>query len=440
MKRSNSVKIQKKAKLKLLKEGGTLTHSFNRLTTIAALDIGSSKVCCIIAKISRDKRINVVGYGYNASKGIKNGIITDINQATLSVCNAVETAEQMANERIDRVIVNISGDKIRSSIKDAAISINKNRPVNENDINKVIEKGINKINVEGHELIHCLPTNYRLDMGDEIKDPRNIYGESLSVNILLGLVPDIQFKNLSTVIENAHLEIAEKAFAAYASGLSCLVDDEKEIGATVIDIGGGTTSIASFKHGHPVYFSSLGVGGNNITNDIAWGLTTSSTHAERLKTLHGCAFLTSKDKEETINVYPVGEEDDSLIKQVPRADLISIITPRVEEIFELVNQKLAEHGLRDISSHRVVLTGGTAQLSGIREVASMVLDKQVRLGRPKNVINLPDNLYNPSFSTTVGLLLFALNYTEKKPNKIINKPSGSSGGFGKIFEWLKQNF
>ena len=173
-----------------------MTHSFNRLTTIAALDIGSSKVCCVIAKISRDKRINVVGYGYNASNGIKNGVVVDINQATLAVCNAVETAEQMANERIDRVIVNVSGDKVKSTIKSASISINKNRPVNEADINKVIERGINKINVDGHELIHCLPTCYRLDMGEEVKDPRNIFGESLSVDILLGLMPDIMYRNI----------------------------------------------------------------------------------------------------------------------------------------------------------------------------------------------------------------------------------------------------
>ena len=417
-----------------------MTHSFNRLTTIAALDIGSSKVCCVIAKISRDKRINIVGYGYNASKGIKNGIVTDINQATLSVCNAVEAAEQMANERIDRVIVNVSGDKIKSVIKDSTITLNKNRPVNESDLTKVIEKGIHKINVEGCELIHCLPTNYRLDNGEEVKDPRNIFGETLSVNILLGLVPDILFRNVSTVIENAHLEIAGKAFSSYASGLACLVDDERELGATVVDMGGGTTSIASFKHGHPIYFSSIAVGGNNVTNDIAWGLTTSFTHAERLKTLHGCAFLTQADKEETINVYPVGEEDDSSIKQVPKSELISIITPRIEEIFELVNQKLGEHGLRDISSHRVVLTGGGSQLSGIREVASMVLDKQVRLGRPKNIPNLPDILYNPAFSTAVGLLSFALNYTEKKPARATQKPVSSNGAFSRIFGWLKQNF
>lgn len=417
-----------------------MTHSFNRQTTIAALDIGSSKVCCIIVKIGRDKKVNVVGYGYNASKGIKNGFITDINQATLSICNAVESAEQMANERIDRVIVNVSGDKTKSIIKNSLININKNRPVSEADINKVIEKGISKINVEDNELIHCLPTSYRLNMGEEIKDPLDIYGETLSVDILLGLIPELNYRNIATVIENSHLEIAEKCFTAYASALSCLVEDEREIGATIVDIGGGTTSITTFKNGHPIYFSSIGVGGNNITNDIAWGLTTSFTHAERLKTLHGCAFLTSHDKQETLNIYPVGEEDDSSIRQVPKSELISIITPRIEEIFELVNEKLSEQGLKDIASHRVVLTGGTAQLPGIREVASMVLDKQVRLGKPRNFINLPESLNNPAFSTVIGLLLFALSYTEKKPRKVINKPVNNATGLGRVFGWMKQNF
>ena len=351
-----------------------MNNSFNRLTTIAALDIGSSKVACVIAKISRDKRIVEVSYGYNASKGIKNGIVTDINQATLSVCNAVETAEQMANERINRIITNINGEKIKSIIKNSSITLNKNSPVTEQDLNKVINKGINKINVEDCKLIHCLPTSYRLDNGETIKDPRNIFGETLSVNILLGLVPDILYRNLSSVIENSHLEVVGNSFSAYASGLSCLVEDEKELGATIIDIGGGTTSIACFKNGNPVYFSSIPVGGANVTNDIAIGLTTSFTHAERLKTLHGCAFLTSQDKNETINVYPIGEEDDNYIRQVPRSDLINIISSRVEEIFELVNDKLNQQGLEDLSSHRVVLTGGGSQLAGIREVASMVLE------------------------------------------------------------------
>ena len=280
-----------------------------------------------------------------------------------------------------------------------------------------------------------------MDGGEEIKDPRNIFGETLSVDILLGLVPEIMYRNITTVVNNANLEIAGKAFPSYASGLACLVDDEKELGATVIDMGGGTTSIACWRHGYPFYFSALPVGGNNVTNDIAYGLTTSFSHAERLKTLHGCAFLSSQDSEETINVYPVGEEDDSSIKQIPRAELIQIITPRIEETFEMVNHKLAEAGLKDVFNHRVVLTGGASQLAGVREIASMVLDKQVRLGRPKNILSLPDILYGPSFSTCIGMLLFALNYSERKPGKIINKPtSGNAKGFGKIFSWLQQNF
>ncbi|MDD4555792.1 MAG: cell division protein FtsA [Alphaproteobacteria bacterium] len=417
-----------------------MTNTFNRLTTIAALDIGSSKVCCIIAKISRDKKVSIAGYGYKASKGIKNGVITDINQATFAVCNAIEDAEQMANERINRIIVNISGDKIESVIKNALIQINKNRPITEADINKVVDKGISKVNVGNNELVHCIPTKFRVNNGEETKDPRNIFSETLSVDILLGLVPEINYLNLATVIENSHLEIAGKAFSAYASSLSCLVDDEKKIGATLIDIGGGTTSIATFQNDYPVYFDSIGVGGNNITNDIAWGLTTSFTHAEKLKNLHGCAFLTTQDQEETLNIYPVGEEDDSSIRQVPKSDLINIITPRVEEIFELINKKLDEIGLKDVSSHRVVLTGGTSQLPGIREIASMVLDKQVRLGRPRNIVNLPDTLCNPSFATALGLISFALNYTEKKPAKIISKSTSSNGFFSGIFGWVKQNF
>lgn len=416
-----------------------MTHSFGKPTTIAALDIGSSKISCLIAKVGKDRKINIIGYGYNASKGLKNGIVVDLNQATLSVCNAVESAEQMANERIDRVIVNVSGEKIKSSIKTSNQTISKNRPVTESDINKVIEKGIAKINVEGCELIHCLPTQYYLDNENGIKDPRNIYGENLAVDILLGTVPEIAYRNLAKVVENSHLEIASSAFSSYASAMACLVEDEKDIGATLIDIGGGTTSIATFKNGFPVYFGALAVGGNNITNDIAYGLTTSFTHAERLKTLHGCAFLTMADKNDLINVYPIGEEDDSSIKQIAKEELISIIAPRVEEIFELVGQKLREQGLENVTSHRVVLTGGSSQLPGIGEVATLILDKQVRLGRPKNIINLPESLHNPAFSTCAGLLLFALNYTEKKPGKIINKPSSNGNEFFKIFSWLKNN-
>lgn len=417
-----------------------MNHSFNRTSTLAALDIGSSKVCCLIARIGRDKKIEIAGHGYNASHGIKNGIVTDINQATLSVCNAVETAEQMANERISRVIINVSGEKTRSLMRQTTVSLHKNRPVNDADIEKLIAKSNSKINMADNELIHCLPTNYQLNGGELIKDPHNIYGENLGLNLLMGFYPSILYKNLSAVIENAHLEIAEKTFSAYAAGLACLVEDEKELGATVVDIGGGTTSIATFRNGFPVQFATIPVGGNNITNDIAWGLTTSFAHAEDLKIRHGCAFLISQDEAETINVYPVGEEDDNYIRQIHKSDLINIIAPRVEEMFEMVGRKLDEFGLKDVFGHRIVLTGGCSQLPGIRDVAAMVLDKQVRLGAPRNIPSVPQNLYNPTFSTALGMLLFALNYNERKPAGVNTRPVAEIGNIGRILTWFKQNF
>ena len=415
-----------------------MQHSFGKSMTIAALDIGSSKVCCIIAKVSKDKRINIVGYGYNASRGIKNGVVTDIGQATIAVGNAVQDAEQMANERIDKVIISMGSEKVRSQLKTAAIALNKNRPISDADLEKVYQRGTAKVNVGEYSLVHCIHNSYRLDGGELIKDPRNLFAEELSINVLLGLIPAHVCKNLNTVIENAHLDIAGRVFDSYASGLACLVDDEKEMGATVVDMGGGTTSIACFRNGHPIYFASVPVGGNNVTNDIAYGLTTSFSHAERLKTLHGCAFLTSQDSVDTINVYPVGEEDDSCIKQIPRSELISIITPRIEETFEMVNKKLREAGIGNDPSHRVVLTGGASQLPGVVDVAAMVLDKQVRLGRPKNILNLPDNLYAGSFATCVGILLFGVNFNERKVKKIISKPQDGNGGImDNITMWLK---
>lgn len=408
-------------------------------STIAALDIGSSKICCLIAHQGKDKRISIAGYGYNASGGIKNGVITDINQATMSVCNALESAEQMAGVEVNSVIINVSGDKTCSRQPSAAISLNKNRPINEADILKVSNKAVNTVNAENNELIHCLVTGYRIDGGEDVKDPRNMYGGELSAGVMLGMYPRILYKNLSSVLEAINLDIESRVLSAYASGAACLVEDEREYGATVIDIGGGTTSIATFKNGFPVAFSTIPVGGINITKDITLGLTTSFAHAEDLKTRNGCAFLVSHDEIQNINVYPLGEEDDSSIRQMHRSDLNKIIAPRVEEIFEMVARKLELQGLKNRPNHRVVLTGGCSQLNGIRNVAAMILNKQVRLGVPRNIPGIPEILHTPVFSTALGMLTLATNNMERKPKKIINRPAGESGKLAKIFNWIRQN-
>ena len=423
-------------------------HSFNRYTTVAALDIGSFKVCCVIAHVNKEgkagEKIKIVGCGSSESKGIKNGAIIDLKNATWSVCNAVEAAEQQANERISKVIVNISTDRARSSLRHSVISISKNRPINEEDMSKVLYNGISKVNVSGYELIHCMGTNYQIDDAEITKDPRGIYAEKLAIDIMLGVLPENMYMNISRVVENSRLFIDNRAFSAYADGLACLVEDEREIGATIVDIGGGITNIATFRNGSPVQFSSIAIGGNHITNDIAWGLATSFKHAESLKTLHGCAFLTSQDQNEKINIYPVGEEDDTSVRVVPKSELISIISARVEEMFELINKKLDEHGLKDITNHRVVLTGGCSQLTGIRNMASIILDKQVRLGVPKNIINMPQALYSPEYSTVIGLLMYGINNEDKNavPDKNVNsgKNNAGNGMLGRIFSRLKQNF
>ena len=421
-------------------------HSFNRYKTIAALDIGSFKVCCVIAHLNRDtkvgEKIKIVGYGCVEAKGIKSGVVTDNNQAAMSVCNAVEMAEQQANERISKVIINISTDKARSSIRHSVINLNKNRPISEDDMNKVLASGMNKVNISGYETIHCMGTNYQIDNSELVKDPRGLYAEKLGIDILLGVLPDSMYRNIVSVVEGARLAVDSKIFSAYADGLACLVEDEKEIGATIVDIGGGMTNIATFHNGYPVQFSSIPVGGNHITNDIAWGLTTSFKNAESLKTLHGCTMLTSKDKNENINIYPMGEEDDSSVRSVPKSELINIITARVEELFELVSKKLDEHGLKNVSNHRVVLTGGSSHLVGIRNTASIILDKQVRIGVPRNIVNMPQVLCCPEYSTAIGMLMFAVNMEDNFSEYEDNTKNTNSGTglLSRIFSSLKQNF
>ena len=408
---------------------------------VAALDIGSSKVCCIIARVHKDKKIVIIGHGYNASKGIKNGVITDINDATYSVCKAIDTAEQNANVHINSVILNVSGDKTSSVLHNSTIKLKHNRPISENDINKLMENGLKTLpaNVGKERMIHCLLTNYKIDGREDVKDPRNIYGDELSVNMLLGLYPDTTYKNLLSVTQEARLGIDNSVFSAYASGLACLVDDEREYGATVIDIGGGTTSIATFKGGFPVAFTTIPVGGINITRDITIGLTTSFENAENLKIRYGCAFGIESDEQDMISVYPVGEEDDSSIRSVKRSELIRIINARVEETFALIALRLKALGLDNQPNHRIVLTGGCSYLKGISNVADVILNKTSRVAYPRNFANVPDKLNSPIFSTALGMLLFATNNIERKPKKMTATPEQSKSYFGKIFNWIKQN-
>jgi cell division protein FtsA len=294
-------------------------------------------------------------------------------------------------------------------------------------------------------LVHVIPAGYTIDRTRGIQEPRGMIGENLGVNItaVTGLAAPLC--NLTTVIAQNHLELDGFCSSPYASGLSTLVGDEIQLGCTVIDFGGGTTSIAVFFDGKMIYSAAIPVGGLHVTNDIARGLTTSLADAERIKTLYGNAHTAGTDDGAMIDVPPVGEEEQAQPNYVPRSLLTGIIQPRIEETFELIRAKLVDSGTHQIAGRRVVLTGGASQLPGLCDVGKLILDKQIRLGRPHRVRGLAEATGGPAFATAAGLLVYAAEHEAEIPvthaGHAFNLPVPFSGPLlQKVTHWLRENW
>jgi cell division protein FtsA len=266
-----------------------------------------------------------------------------------------------------------------------------------------------------------------------------MYGERLGVDVHLVTGNTASLRNLAVPVQRSHLDIDSLCLSSYAAGLASLVEDEMDLGCTVIDMGGGTTSFAVFQGGVMLYGGAVPLGGKHITNDIARGLTTSLIDAERLKTLYGSAIGTTVDQNEMIDVTQIGEAGQREINHVPRSLLIGIIQPRVEEILELVRAKLKESGFGDLAGRRVVLTGGASQLPHIRDLAQIVLDKQVRLGGPLSVQGLPDSVSSSAFAATVGLIHFAATRSHEIPADIIMQ-ADNDNLLDRVKIWLRENW
>jgi cell division protein FtsA len=407
---------------------------------IAALDVGTTKVCCFIAKITDDGSPRMVGIGHQVARGMRNGAVVDMEDLETSIRAAVEAAEEMANDQVRAVAVNISGGHPGSANVKVEVAMN-GHTVSEADIRRMLEHGRAHHESPDRELIHAIPVDYTIDGNEGIKDPRGMFGDRLGVAIHVisaGIGP---VRNLSTVVNRCHLDIEARVVSPYASGLACLVEDEKELGVTCIDMGGGTTSIAVFLGGQLVHTDVIAVGGAHVTSDIARGLSTPVVHAERLKTLYGSVIPSASDDREILKVPLVGEDEDGASNQVPRSLLIQIIQPRLEETFELVRSHLEQGGFDKLAGRRVVLTGGASQMQGARDLAGMVLDKQVRLGKPLGLHGLPEATGGPAFSTCAGLIRYALAHA---PAPSRGKKDGAHGerssGWGRVGSWLKRNF
>ncbi len=416
------------------------TQNRGRSGLVAALDVGTTKVCCFIARPEAKRGLTVVGIGHQVSRGLRSGGIVDMEAAEASIRATVETAEQMAGENIRNVIVNLSAGSPQSRLVAYRISI-AGHEIGEADMRRILNPGpLLDGHPENHEIIHAIPVGYSIDGNKGVRDPRGLYGENLGVNLHVVSAAAGALRNLDTCVARCHLDVEDRVVSSYASSLACLVDDEKALGVTCIDMGGGTTSIAVFFDGEPVHTDVVPVGGGHVTNDIAVGLSTPLSHAERMKTLYGSAIPSSSDDREIIKVPLIGEEDTALANQVPRSMLVGVIRPRLEETFEMVRARLEAAGFDKTAGRRVVLTGGASQLPGVRELAGQILDKQVRLGRPKPFEGMAEAVAGPAFATCAGLLA----YTADNPRKVAKgngHPFKDQGGrFGRIGQWLRENF
>ena len=406
--------------------------------TIAALDIGGSKICCLIARVAENGHIHVAGIGYHESKGLKAGRIIDMEAAARAIGQAVQAAENMAGETIHTVTVCVSATQTGSHLVRGEVAV-PHGEVTDSDVRRCLAFARDAEVPGQNELIHAIPTSYRVDEQSGIRDPRGLHGKRLQCEVHAITLGTNTIQNLERCVNANHLSIDGFCVDIYAAALSCLVDDELDLGCTILDMGAATTSIGVVLDGKLVFADAVPAGGLHVTQDIARGLTTPLNQAERLKTLYGHAMRNARDESDSIEVPQLGEDESATPHMVPRSFLTGIIQPRVEEIFELVRARLEAAGFSSTTGRRVVLTGGASQLSGLREIASIMLDKQIRIATPRPISGMAESTSGPAFTTACGLLLYAAEHAHEVPDVAI--PNLTPGGlFARFSQWLKENW
>ncbi|MGL4426636.1 MAG: cell division protein FtsA [Alphaproteobacteria bacterium] len=372
---------------------------------IGALDIGTTKVCCWVGHLDENRHFKVIGMGHKASKGFAGGIVTDMAALEASIADAVSEAEKMSGETLQSVFMNVSGSYVTSTIKQVEISI-PNQTVEEEDLKRLLLQARLEQDPDAVGTVHTIPLQYNLDGQLGIQDPRGMIGSRLKgvVHVMSAALGPL--RNILMCVERCHLDISALVSSPYASGLSCLLDDERELGVTLVELGGGSTTIASFWGNALVYVDVIPIGSHHITNDLARGLETAVHYSERLKVLYGAAVASENDQREMVSVPQLGDLKEEFLQKIPRAVLMNMVRSRLEEIFYHVRRKLEASVFHKLLGQRVVLTGGGSQLTGIREFAAEALKKSVSLGKPLGFPNLPES-GRPEFSTITGLLSYA---------------------------------
>jgi cell division protein FtsA len=421
-----------------------------RAAIVAALDIGTHKVVCLIARLRphppqdvlrrRSHGIEILGIGHTASIGIKSGTVVNLSEAEEVVRHAVDLAERSASVQLESVVLAVSAGRLASELYSASINI-AGSTILEGDISRVLSAGSRHSVREGRVTLHSLPIGYAIDGVRGIGEPRGMLGKQFAVDMHSVTADSATMRNLMLVVERCHLAVETMVAAPYVSGLAVLADDESDLGAAVIDLGAGTTTTAVFSGGRFIHANSFAVGGLHITMDLARGLNTRIAHAERIKTLYGSVLSGGSDERDMIAVPPVSDDDREPPQFVSRARLVRIIKPRVEEILEMVRDRLAASPFAAEPRAQIIFTGGASQLTGLAELAGRILGRSVRIGRPLGISGLPDAAKGPAFAVAGGLLVYpqTAHLEHFEPRRTRHLMTGT-GYIARVGQWLREGF
>lgn len=422
-----------------------------RSAVVAALDIGTSKIVCMIAKLQpqapqdvlrrRSHGVRVLGFSHTAANGMKGGTVIDLSEAEAMVRTAIDIAETSAHLQLESVVVSLSGGRLGSERFIANIDLT-GGAVTDGDIARVLAAASRHSVRDGRAVLHSLPIGYSLDAAAGIREPRGMLGHKFGVDMHMVTADVATVRNLMLTVERSHLSIEAMVAAPYMAGLSVLADDEADLGAAVIDMGAGTTTAAVFSQGRFVHADGFALGGHHVTMDLARGLNTRISDAERIKAIYGSVLAGGSDERDMITVPPFGDDEREPPQFVSRAALTRIIKPRVEEILEMMRDRLAASPFAAEPRGRVVLTGGASQLTGIADLASRILKRPVRIGRPLGLAGLPESAKGPAFAVAAGLLVYpqAAHLEHFEPRRTRHLMTGTGGYMARVGRWLRESF
>ncbi len=411
---------------------------------LGLIDIGTSKICCLIVVPDRTYRLGrgprgyrVAGIGHQRSRGVKAGVIVDLDEAEQAVRAAVAQAERMAGLRIEEVIVGAACGRMRSSHFAAHAEIESGY-IRDGDLRRLKSAGRAYAEKDGRLLLYLDRLGWRIDGAPGIRDPKGMAGRRLSADLHAITADDAPLRNLLLLIERCYLTLSRAIPSPLASGLAVTSEEERRLGITCLDIGGGMTSISVFAEGRFLFADSVPVGGNHMTYDIARQLRSPLAEAERIKALYGTLVAAGSDEHEVIT-YPLAGEEEQALHHTTKARLRSILQPRMEGLLELVRERLQRSNVGGYAGERVVLTGGTSQLIGIGEFAANTLGRPVRVSRPQPIGSMSASSCSPAFATVIGLAA-AAEVSQSCWASFPEYPSSQEGYFGRMGNWLRQSF